>query len=118
MQCSGIGPHPVASRKSHGFSRVSGGTWRIFPSYSEDVHSKLDFVPGSQDTCLGMTDTSAMLTRVGWTIQILLEVKREIRPPLLVGIVKLGLLSIFKKNQVSSPFGALNSVCLSKCQGT
>ena len=40
MQCRGIGPHLVASGKSHGFSRVAAGTWGIFSSYSGDVHSK------------------------------------------------------------------------------
>ena len=30
------------------------------------------------------------------------------------GIVKLGFLSIFKKSQASSPFEALNSVCISR----
>ena len=39
------------------------------------------------------------------------------RLPFLVGKVILGFLSIFKKSQASSPFEALNSVCLSKCQG-
>ena len=34
----------------------------------------------------------------------------------LVGIVILGFLSIFKKGQASSPFEALNSVCLSRYQ--
>ena len=34
----------------------------------------------------------------------------------LVGTVILGFLSIFKKSKVSSPFEALNSVCLSRCQ--
>ena len=40
MQCSGIGPHLVASGKSHGFSRVAAGTWGIFSSYDGDSHSK------------------------------------------------------------------------------
>ena len=48
---------------------------------------------------------------------MLLEVKREIRPPFLVGTVILGFLSIFKKSQASSLFEALNSTCLLKCQG-
>ena len=48
---------------------------------------------------------------------MLLEVKREIRPPFLVGTVILGFLSIFKKCQASLPFEALKSACLSKCQG-
>ena len=29
----GIWPHLVARGKSHGFSRVAGGTWGIFSSY-------------------------------------------------------------------------------------
>ena len=58
MQCRGIGAHLVARGMSHGFSRVAGGTWGIFLSYCGDVRSKLEFVQGSQDTCLGMTDTS------------------------------------------------------------
>ena len=45
-----------------------------------------------------------------------LEVKKEVRPPFLIGTVILGFLSIFKKSQASSPFEALNSVHLSKCQ--
>ena len=38
------------------------------------------------------------------------------RRPLLFGIVTLGFLSIFSKSQASSPFEALNSVHLSRCQ--
>ena len=34
----------------------------------------------------------------------------------LVGTLILGFLSIFKKSQASSPFEALNSMCLSRCQ--
>ena len=60
MQWCGIRPLLVASRKSHGFSRVSAGLWGIFSSYGGDVHSKLEFVPGSQYTCLGKTDNSGM----------------------------------------------------------
>ena len=44
MQCKGIGPHLVASGKSHGFSRDAEGTWGILSSYGGDVHSKLEFV--------------------------------------------------------------------------
>ena len=58
-----------------------------------------------------------MQTRLGRTIQMLLEVKREIRPPFVVGIVILEFQSIFKKSQVSSSFETLKSACLSKCQG-
>ena len=59
-QCRGFGPHLAVRGKSHGFSRVAAGTWGIFSSYGGDVHSKLEFVQGSQDTCLGMRDNSGM----------------------------------------------------------
>ena len=42
--------------------------------------------------------------------------KQETEVHFLVGKVILGFLSIFKKRKASSPFGALNSVCLSRCQ--
>ena len=47
---------------------------------------------------------------------MLLGVRREAKRPLLVGTVILVFLSIFTKSQASSPFEALNSVHLSKCQ--
>ena len=58
MQCRGIGPHFVARGKSHGFSQVATCTCSIFSSYDGDANSKPEFVYWSQDTCLGMTDTS------------------------------------------------------------
>ena len=57
MQCRGIGPQLSPSGKSHGFFRVGAGTWSIFSIYGGDVHSKLEFVQRSQDTCLGTMDT-------------------------------------------------------------
>ena len=50
------------------------------------------------------------------TIRTLLQVKREAKHPLLVGTVILVFLSMFTKIQASSPFEALNSAHLSKCQ--
>ena len=47
---------------------------------------------------------------------MLLEVKQETEVHFLVGTVILGFLSILKKSKVSSPFEALNYVCLSRCQ--
>ena len=47
---------------------------------------------------------------------MLLEVRQETEVHFLVGTMILGFLSIFKKSQASSPFDALNSVCLSTCQ--
>ena len=57
-QCRGIGPHLLETVKSLRFSRVAAGTCGVFSSYGGDVHSKLEFVQGNQDTCLGMRDTS------------------------------------------------------------
>ena len=42
--------------------------------------------------------------------------KQETEIHFLVGTVILGFLSIFKKSKASSPFEALNSVCLSRSQ--
>ena len=42
--------------------------------------------------------------------------KQETEVHFLVGTVILGFLSIFKKSKASSPFEALNSVCLSRCK--
>ena len=47
---------------------------------------------------------------------MLLEVSREAKFPFLVGKVILVFLLIFTKCQASSPFEALNSAHLSKCQ--
>ena len=52
-----------------------------------------------------------MLSR---TIRTHLEVKQETEVHFLVATVKLGFLSIFKKSKASTPFEALNSVCLSR----
>ena len=51
-------PHLAARGKSHGFSRVTEGTWCIFSNYGADGHLKLGFVQRSQDSCLVMSDTS------------------------------------------------------------
>ena len=59
-------------------------------------------------------DTSGIETRLGRTIRTLLEVRQETKAHFLVGTVILGLLSIFKKSQASSPYEALKSVCLSR----
>ena len=61
-------------------------------------------------------DTSGVYTRIGRTIWTLLEVRQETEIHFLVGTVILGFLSIFKNCQASSPYEALNSVCLSRGQ--
>ena len=115
-QCRGIRPHLMARGKSHGFSRVAAGTWGAFSSYSGDDHSKLVFVQRHQDSCLVTRDTSGIFTRLVRAIRMLLEVRRETQCPFLVGTVILGFLSIFMKRQSSSPYEALNSVCLLRVQ--
>ena len=47
---------------------------------------------------------------------MLLDVRQETKAHFLVGTLILGFLSVFKKSQASSPFEALNSVCLSRYQ--
>ena len=61
-------------------------------------------------------DTSGIETSLGRTRRKLLEVRQETKAHFLVGTVILGVLSIFKKSQASSPFEALNSACLSRNQ--
>ena len=53
---------------------------------------------------------------LGRTIRTLLEVRWETEGHFLVGTLILGFLSIFKKSQASSPFEALKSARLSRCQ--
>ena len=53
---------------------------------------------------------------LGRTVRMLLDVRQETEFHFLVGTVILGFLSIFKNSQASSPFEALNSVWLSRCQ--
>ena len=53
---------------------------------------------------------------LGRTIQTVLEVRKETEVHILVRTVILGFLSIFKNSQASSPFEALNSLCLLRCQ--
>ena len=64
-----------------------------------------------------MRDNAGISIRLGRAIGMLLEVRQEIEGPFLVYTVILGFLSIFNKSQASSPFEALNTECLSKCQG-
>ena len=53
---------------------------------------------------------------LGKKVQTLLEVRREVKRPLLVRTVMLVFLSIFRKSQASSPIEALKSGHLSKSQ--
>ena len=74
------------------------------------------FFQRRQDSSLVQTDTSGVKTSLGRTIQKLLEVRQETEVHFLVGTVILGFLSIFKTSQASSPYEALNYVCLSRGQ--
>ena len=78
--------------------------------------SKLLFVQRCQNSSLVTKDTSLISSRLGRAIRTLLEVRCETQATFLVATVILGFVTILKKNQASSPFEALNSVCLSVCQ--
>ena len=97
------------------FSRC-GGNLGTFSSYACDGHSKLVFVQWRQDSCLVTWETSGISTQLGRVIRMLLEVRRETQCPFLVATMILGFLSVFNKSQASSPFEALNTSCLSRCQ--
>ena len=53
---------------------------------------------------------------LGRKIEMLLDVSREAKRPLLVDTVIFVVLSIFTKSQASSPFEAMNSAHLPMCQ--
>ena len=74
------------------------------------------FVQRCQEPCLVMRDTSGIYSRFGRAIRKLLEVRCDTQGPVLVATVILGFLSIFKKYEASSPFEAVNSTFLSRCQ--
>ena len=61
-------------------------------------------------------NTSRIWTMLGRTIRALLEVRQETEVHFAVGTVILWFLPNFKRSQASSPFEALNSVCLSSRQ--
>ena len=103
-------------RKYHHFSRVGAVTWSVYSNYGGDDPSKLVLVQQCQDSCLVMRDTSGISSRLVRAIRTRLELTRETKGPFLVATVILGFLSTFNKSQALSPFEALNSGCLSRCQ--
>ena len=115
-QCRGIGPHLTVTGKSHGFPRVVMGTCGIFSSYGGDGPSKLEFIQRRLDSCLVTRETSAISARLGISIGMQLEVRRVTDGPFPVAPGILGFLSIFKKSEELSPYEALNSAWLSRCQ--
>ena len=106
MQCSGIGHHLTVVGKSHCFSQVAAGTWGMFSSYGGMA---------LQNSCFER-DISGFSLRLCRAIGTPLEVRRDIQGPMPVATVVFGFLSIFERSQASSPFEALNSMCLSRCQ--
>ena len=102
--------------KSHDFSRVAAGTWGFLSSYDRNGPSKFVFVQRLQDSCLVVRNTSGFSSQLGRAIGSPLVVRRETQCPFPVATVILGFLLIFKNSQASSPFEALNSACLLRCQ--
>ena len=123
------GEHVIALHAMQGNWASSGGegevSWffsscgrnlGIFSSYGRAGHSKFMFGQRRQDTCLVMRDTSGIYSRFGSAIRNLHKVRQETHVPFPVATVKLGFLSIFNKSQALSPFEALISMCISRCQ--
>ena len=75
------------------------------------------FVQRRQDSCLGARDTSGFSSSLGMAIGSRLHVRRETHGPFPRATGILGLLSIFKRSQASSPLEALISADLSVCKG-
>ena len=87
-----------------------------FLRYGWDAPSKLVFVHPHQDSCLVMSDNTGISARLGRAIGTLLEERQETECLFSVATGMLGFLSMFKGSQASSHFGALDSVCLLRCQ--
>ena len=123
------GEHGIALHTMHGNQTLSGGEGEVswfFSSCGRNQVYILELQWGWPfKTCI-CSATSGLLysyeghlrnLREAWAVRTLLEVRREIQCPFLLSItVILGFLSIFKKSQVLSPFAALNSSYLSRCQ--
>ena len=88
----------------------------ISSSYGGDGPSKLVFVQLCPHSRLLIMDTSGISSRLGRAIGTLLKVRHETQNPFPVATGIFGFLPIFKGSQASSPFEALNSACLSRCQ--
>ena len=80
-ECTGIGALLLARVKSHGFYRVTAGTWGIFSSNDGDETSKIVSVQRHEDTCLVMRDTSGISARLERAIRMLLKVRSETLGP-------------------------------------
>ena len=115
-QGRGSGHHLPARGKSHIFSRIAVETWGTFSSYSGDGYSKFVFVQQRPDSYVVTRENSGISTRLARAIGTILEVRQETEGHFPASTVILGFLSICKKRQVSSPFEALNSARLSRCQ--
>ena len=123
------GEHGIALHALHGnhaSSRSEGEVSWFFSSCGGNLGYILELRGGwpfktrvvqqCQDSCLVTRDTSGISLRLCRARGPLLEVRQETEFHFLVGTVILGFLSLFKKSKASSPFEALNSVGLSRCQ--
>ena len=84
-------------------------------SYSGDGHSKPVFVQQRLDSCIVTRDITGISARLGRAVRTLLEVRREIQCPFLLAS-DIGIPINFQEESGMSPFAALNSSYLSKCQ--
>ena len=81
-----------------------------------DDPSKLVFVQRRQESSVLMRNNSGISSRLGKAIGMPLDVRRETQVRSSSATVILGFLSMLKRSHASSPFQALNFVCLSQCQ--
>ena len=116
MQCRWIGPHLAVWGNSQCFSQVAVGTWVMFPSYGGDGPSKLVFIQRHQHSCLVPRENSRFSSRLGRAIRTPFKVTQETQCPFPVSTGLLVFLTIFKRMQALSPFEALSSTCVLRCQ--
>ena len=88
----------------------------MFSSYNGDGPSKLVSVQRHQHSSLVARETLRFSSRLGRAIGMPLEVTQETQCPFPVSTVILVFLSIFKRMLALSPFEALSSTCISRCQ--
>ena len=81
MQCRGIRPHLTARGMSHGFSRLSLGTWCIFSHNGWDGRSKFVFVQRPQISCLVARGTSGFSLGQGSAVGTPIQVRWRPRVP-------------------------------------
>ena len=77
MQCRGIGPHLVATGKSHGFSRVAAGNWGIEKRWAGEKQAGIKIARRNINNLRYTDDTTLVAEREEELKSILMKVKEE-----------------------------------------